>query len=127
MNPAFPATSLAVLLATAALLCAAPAMAQTAAQTAQPPAAQERPSPAAPVKSRKRRHVDAQVVAPCQAVKDPWETVCKIRQNAAVACSDLPAPAKPPRKPRKGQAVAPAAPAAPDIRQQCIDAYMRNV
>jgi hypothetical protein len=116
----FPVASLAALLAAATLLCAAPAVAQTAAA----PAAQEGAAPSAPAKAKKRRHARGPMASACEAVNDPWENLCKIRQNAEVACSDLPAPGKVARKPRKGQ---PAAPAAPNARQQCLDAYMRNV
>jgi hypothetical protein len=114
----------------AAGLCALPAAAQTtapaaasapSAEAAPGPAMQ--PQPARPIPRKRRAAMPAAMT--CEAVKDPWENVCTIRKHAEIACSDLPAPAaKAARKARKG------APPPADVRnprQECVDAYMRNV
>jgi hypothetical protein len=111
---------LAALLAAGA--CSLPAVAQTSApevMAAPAPAAQVKPSRALP---RKRQGA---ATLGCEPVKDPWENICTIRKHAETACSDLPAPAaRPARKARKD---APPPVAERNPRQECIDAYMRNV
>jgi len=118
--------TLAAMLAAAA--CALPAAAQTAAPmtasaTEAAPAAAAPSTPARPI-PRKRRATTPMAMG-CEPVKDPWENICTIRKHAEVACSDLPVPnAKVARKVRKG---APPPVAERNPRQECIDAYMRNV
>lgn len=115
--------SLALALATFAL----PAAAQTAPPASAPAAgpaatAAANPAPAAP---RKRRAVRRSMALGCEPVQDPWENLCKIRKNAETACSDLAAPARSKAARRARMAQPTEAPR--DRRQECIDAYMRNV
>lgn len=109
-------------------ICAAPAGAQTKAAA---PAAGATPMASAtvekaPMSAPKKRRVARRSMAPgCERVNDPWENLCKIRKNAEVACSDLGAPsrAKASRNVRKGATTA----AQRNMRQECVNAYMRNV
>ena len=64
----------------------------------------------------------------CEAVNDPWNDLCTIRKHAQVACSDLPLPKARAKAQRAGRKGAPAAVSVPgNPRQECFDAYMRNV
>jgi len=113
---------LAALLAAGA--CSLPAFAQTPAPAPAPMAA---PAPAAEAKPARTlaRQRQAAATLGCEPVKDPWENICTIRKHAEAACSDLPVPAaRPARKARKD---APPPVAERNPRQECIDAYMRNV
>ena len=79
-------------------------------------------------KPMQRRSVRRMQAAACEPVNDPWENLCTIRKHAQVACSDLSTGAtksKVTQKARKARA--PAAVAAGNPRQDCVDAYMRNV
>ena len=98
---------------------AAPATAPQAAPAAVPMASEAQ-------KPMKRRVARRAARPSCEAVNDPWGDLCTIRKHAEVACSDLSAPkarAKAQRSARKGAAASP--PGNP--RQECFDAYMRNV
>ena len=100
-------------------------IAAPAASVAQAPAQMAPGTPAKPVKRRGARRVQA---AACEPVNDPWENLCTIRKHAQVACSDLSTGAtkvKVSRKARKGRSAAPVAAGNP--RQECVEAYMRNV
>ncbi len=118
--------SLAVVLAIGTWALPASAQSQAAAATAAPvpaAAAMADSKPARPV-PRKRRSAGAATMG-CEPVQDPWENICTIRKHAEIACSDLSAPAaKKARKARKG---APPPVAERNPRQECVDAYMRNV
>jgi len=79
-------------------------------------------------KPPQRRSVRRSAAAACEPVNDPWENLCTIRKHAQVACSDLStgaAKGKVTRKARKGRVPVPVAAGNP--RQECVDAYMRNV
>ena len=123
--------------------CAVPLLAYVALASAQEPApgmtplsgsaasmsqapAQLTADPAAkPIKRRAVKRIEA---AACEAVNDPWNNLCTIRKHAQVACSDLRAGAVKSRasaKTRKSRSAAPVAVGNP--RQDCVDAYMRNV
>ena len=109
-------------------ICAAPAGAQT--KAAAPATATVPTAPAAAEKApmnvpKKRRVARKSMALGCEPVNDPWQNLCKIRKNAEVACSDLGAPtrAKASRNVRKGVATA----AQRNMRQDCVNAYMRNV
>lgn len=118
--------SLAVVLAIGTWALPASAQSQAAAATAAAapaPAAMADAKPARPI-PRKRRAAGAMTMG-CEPVQDPWENICTIRKHAEIACSDLSAPAaKKARKARKG---APPPVAERNPRQECVDAYMRNV
>ena len=118
--------TLAVLLAIGTWALPATAQSQAAAanaSTAPASAAMAEPKPARPI-PRKRRPASS-VGMGCEPVQDPWENLCTIRKHAEIACSDLSAPAaKTVRKARKG---APPPVAERNPRQECVDAYMRNV
>lgn len=123
--------------------CAVPLLAWVALAGAQAPAplmtplagsassmtqAPPRMAPDAVVKPMKRRSVKGMEAAGCEPVNDPWENLCTIRKHAQVACSDLSTGAAKSRgsaKARKGRSAAPVAAGNP--RQDCVDAYMRNV
>lgn len=119
-----------------ALVCgtALPAQAQDAkpapaAAPMAPMAMPASPADAATAKPRKRRAARPSASGPtCETVSDPWGDICRIRKNAEVACSDVSAPValkvKTARKTRK-----PMPEPAPqrNLRQECVDAYMRNV
>jgi len=100
------------------------AAAATAAAAPPAPAAMADQKPARPI-PRKRRAASASTAMDCEPVQDPWENICTIRKHAEIACSDLSAPAaKKAHKARKG---APPPVAERNPRQECVDAYMRNV
>jgi hypothetical protein len=114
-----------------ALLCAAcalPALAQSqpgapAAVLAPVAAAGTDSAPAAPKKRRAARILPA---SDCEPVNDPWQNICTIRKNAQTACGDLDTPTR--AAPARKRRTAPPAPVVKrDLRQECIDAYMRNV
>ena len=125
------------------LACAMPLLAWVTLAGAQAPAARMTPlagsaasmTQAAPQqaavpasKPLQRRSVRRSAAAACEPVNDPWENLCTIRQHAQVACSDLSsgaAKSKVTRKARKDRVRA--AVAAGNPRQECVDAYMRNV
>lgn len=66
--------------------------------------------------------------AGCQALDDPWGNLCVVRLKAQVACNDLPTPGKRAKVARKGRSAQPAlARTTGNPRQECVDAYMRNV
>ena len=66
--------------------------------------------------------------AGCQALDDPWGNLCVVRLKAQVACNDLPSPGKRAKAARKGRSAQTApAPFSGNPRQECMDAYMRNV
>lgn len=66
--------------------------------------------------------------ADCQALDDPWDNLCVVRLKAQVACNDLPTPGKRAKVVRKGRGAQPAlARTTGNPRQECVDAYMRNV
>ena len=119
--------TLAVALAIGAWAFPATAQTQAAAATAEAapaPAAMAQQKPARPM-PRKRRAASGSAAMGCEPVRDPWENICTIRKHAEIACSDLSAPAaKKARKARKG---APPPVAERNPRQECVDAYMRNV
>ncbi len=123
--------------------CAVPLMAWVALAAAQAPAPRMTPlagsaasitqaplqmAPDAAAKPMKRRSVRRMPASACEPVNDPWENLCTIRKHAQVACGDLStgaAKARVSRKAGKGGVAAPAAVGNP--RQECVDAYMRNV
>ncbi|MBL8376607.1 MAG: hypothetical protein JNM79_01915 [Burkholderiales bacterium] len=83
-------------------------------------------APAAPSASASKRRALPRVSAPdCPRLADPWDNLCQIRKMAEVACSDISAPPKPRPVSRRKNAPPPAA--VPNERQNCVDAYMRNV
>ena len=125
------------------LACAVPLLAWATLAGAQAPAAgmtpltgsatsmtQASPPPAAtpaskPLEARSVRRTQA---AACEAVNDPWENLCTIRKHAQIACSDLSTGAAKSQLTQKARkARAPAAVAGGNPRQDCVDAYMRNV
>lgn len=107
--PAVPAAAAAVPTAAAAVPAAAPMTTE-------------------PQKPMKRRVVRRAPRPSCEAVNDPWNDLCTIRKHAQVACSDLPIPKARAKAQRAGRKGAPAAASVPgNPRQECFDAYMRNV
>ena len=123
--------------------CAVPLLAWVSLASAQAPAPRMTPlagsaasmtqappqmAPDIAAKPMKRRTVKRMEASACEAVNDPWENLCTIRRHAQVACSDLGTGAAKGRvsaKARKGRSAAPLAVGNP--RQECVDAYMRNV
>lgn len=104
----------------------APAVPAAAAAAPAVPAAT--PMTADPQKPMKRRVVRRAPRPSCEAVNDPWNDLCTIRKHAQVACSDLPIPKARAKAQRAGRKGAPAAASVPgNPRQECFDAYMRNV
>ena len=109
---------------------AAPAAA-AAKPSAAAPAPQAAAAPAKPTMAadksqapKKKRVAKRTSKVACTKLDDPWDNVCQISKNAAVACKDLPVGKPAARKSKKGKAPAPAT---ENRRQQCIDSYMRNV
>ena len=81
-----------------------------------------------PKKPAMRRVARRSSRAVCQALDDPWGNLCVVRLKAQVACNDLPTPGKRAKVVRKGRgAQATPASIAGNPRQECVDAYMRNV
>ena len=123
---AFAGTCLAWALAAQAQAPTAPPAPVTAvAAPAMPAATPMAGEPQKPMKRRVARRVSRPT---CEAVNDPWSDLCTIRKHAQVACSDLALPksrGKAPRASRRGTPAAASAPGNP--RQECFDAYMRNV
>ena len=124
--------------ALAATLCAALfSLASTPAQAqGTPPAPGARAAAQAPMaaastpaaKPKKRRSVRHAKAAVCTPLNDPWDNLCTIHKKAEIACSDLPTPGAKKtsaRAKRKAMQPSPAMPGNP--RQECVDAYMRNV
>ena len=128
VDQCFKAAFAGVLLACAFAASAQAPAAAPATATVPPAAPAVAPMATEAQKPLKRRVARRTSRPSCEAVNDPWGDLCTIRKHAQVACSDLPVPKARAKAQRAGRKGAPAAASMPgNARQECFDAYMRNV
>ena len=86
---------------------------------------------AAPVKKRTKysKYSKRTMKPACTKLDDPWDNLCTIKKNAQTACNDLNANKRQVTyvKNKRGKMVKTYKKATANQRQQCVDAYMRNV
>ena len=139
-TPAALSLTLSLAFATQVSVAQTPAPAAPAAAPAVIPAAAAKPAmvavaaPAKAVKPMKKRTKYSKrtmrtMKSACTKLDDPWGDLCAIKKNAQTACNDLNANKRQVvlMKNKRGKMVKTTKKATANQRQQCVDAYMRNV